>query len=195
MPPTNILLLRHAEKPYGSVAGVKEDGSSDKESLIVRGWERAGTWTTLFGTAALRASFGVPKLDALFGAMREELGGDDDDSDPGKIGSKSRRPVATITPLGALLGVAINETYTKGQEPQLVQGLMAMSGNLLVCWQHEAIPAIAKLIVNGSVAIPDPWPGDRFDVIWMFTSAGTNQWTFTQVCPALMPSDSTQPIT
>src|SRR5580704_1713391 len=43
-----ILVVRHAEKPDGRLgSGVAQAGTIDKESLTVRGWQRAGALTHL----------------------------------------------------------------------------------------------------------------------------------------------------
>ena len=44
MPGTEILLIRHAEKPDDSDSGpgLTSDGRDDPKSLTVRGWQRAG---------------------------------------------------------------------------------------------------------------------------------------------------------
>ena len=36
--PKKIMIIRHAEKPAGEVAGVSINGSEDSEDLTVRGW-------------------------------------------------------------------------------------------------------------------------------------------------------------
>ena len=59
------------------------------------------------------------------------------------MGSKSRPPTETVTPVADKLGKKIDESYTKGQEPDLVKAVTALDGKTLVCWQHEAIPQIA----------------------------------------------------
>ena len=49
--PTTIMLVRHAEKPTTPPPkGVDENGADDKNSLIVRGWQRAGALTPFFRT-------------------------------------------------------------------------------------------------------------------------------------------------
>ncbi|HKI13800.1 MAG TPA: histidine phosphatase family protein, partial [Roseiarcus sp.] len=46
-----ILIIRHAEKPGESWPGpgLTAEGAGDKKSLVVRGWQRAGSWSALFG--------------------------------------------------------------------------------------------------------------------------------------------------
>ena len=51
-PATKIMIIRHAEKPYTTpppaTTGVTVLGQPDPDSLIVRGWQRAGALVALF---------------------------------------------------------------------------------------------------------------------------------------------------
>ena len=68
------------------------------------------------------------------------------------------------------------------------------SGVVLICWEHDHIPALASsLPVVQGTAIPQTWPGDRFDVIWTFTlgpAAAPVQYTFGQVPQQLLSGDT-----
>ena len=46
----SVLIIRHAEKPGESWLGpgLTSDGSEDRTSLVIRGWQRAGAWSALF---------------------------------------------------------------------------------------------------------------------------------------------------
>jgi len=181
---STIFIIRHAEKPQGANQGVQESGTEDPESLIPQGWQRAGALATFFGSKD-----GLQAPDRIYAsaAEKQNLGHHD------KVGSKSNRPVETITPLAAKLGLKPLTKYTVGQEQDLVNEVVQLSGTTLVCWQHEAIPDIAQKIMGSAKGIPDPWPGDRFDVVWCFSSAGKN-WEFTQVCQRLLAGDKNHPI-
>jgi hypothetical protein len=87
MPPDRIMFIRHAEKPDNGKDGVAMDGSPDAESLTVRGWQRARALIVFFCAE--------PKMrpNAIFASGIGH-------------GSKSKRPVETVTPLAAKL----NET-------------------------------------------------------------------------------------
>jgi hypothetical protein len=180
-----ILVIRHAEKPDGTHAGIDKNGAPDDESLIVRGWQRAGALPGLFGPSAT-----LPKPDQIYAsAAGKHMTAD------GKIGSKSKRPKETVSVLAAKLQMPIDDSFTKGQETALVGKITTLGGTTLVCWQHEAIPAIATAILGSSQGVPNPWPDDRFDVVWRFTQAATGgAWTFDQVGELLLPGDSAQPI-
>jgi hypothetical protein len=111
-----------------------------------------------------------------------------------KTGSHSKRPVETLTPLADKLGQKVKESFAKGQESALADEIKPLSGITLVCWQHEMIPTIAKLIAGEDAGIPDPWPGDRFDVVWRLQRGGAgDSWHFDQVCPCLLQGDSSKP--
>jgi len=170
-----ILVIRHAEKPDGAHQGVDITGAVDQESLIPLGWQRAGALATLFG---LRGT--LPAPDRIYASALR----------------KSKRPVETVTPLARKLRKNPIETYSKGDEAGLVAEIAGLDGTTLVCWQHEAIPQIARLITEQPAGIPDPWPRDRFDVVWRFTREGNDKpWAFDQVCQGLLSGDGTQPIT
>ena len=65
---------------------------------------------------------------------------------------------------------------------------------MLICWEHQHIPALAQALptVPGTT-VPDPWPGDRFDVIWSFTAVTGSQdvqYTFSQIPQQLLAGDT-----
>jgi hypothetical protein len=61
---------------------------------------------------------------------------------------------------------------------------------MLIAWHHEAIPAIANLILQNQSA-PQKWSGDRFDVVWIFTrDTPTVPWKFAQAPQLLLAGDS-----
>jgi broad specificity phosphatase PhoE len=181
-----IYVIRHAEKPDGPNQGVDETGAVDDESLIVAGWQRAGALAVFFGSPK-----GLPVPDRVYAAAAT----DKRDTPAGKIGSKSKRPTETVTPLAAKLKQTVNGTYTEGQEADLVKEVTALHGTTLVCWQHQAIPKIATLILGTTKGVPDPWPSDRFDVVWRFTSSDhRDKWKFDQVCQEVLAGDGSKPI-
>jgi broad specificity phosphatase PhoE len=194
--PTKIMVIRHAEKPDDQHEGVTSHGQSDKESLIVRGWQRAGALAALFDPAngpLQNANLAVPKM--IYAADPEAASATADDD--GKVGSKSKRPLQTITPLAERLGIKdkVNVEFTKGQEKQLADSVLAASGIVLISWQHQKIPDIAKHIVGTkppTKPIPTKWPGGRFDIVWVFTppAAPSDRWGFVQVPQQLLSGDA-----
>ncbi len=118
--------------------------------------------------------------------------------DPGK--TAAHRTYQTILGLGDRLGLQIASTFAEGQEPQLAASVVSgYSGVVLICWEHDHIPALASSLptVPGT-AMPQTWPGDRFDVIWTFTlvpGTAPAQYTFGQVPQQLLSGDTDTIIT
>jgi hypothetical protein len=70
----SILIIRHAEKPdWPEVEkpdwpgpGLKANGSTDPNSLVVRGWQRAGAWSALFGAGL--GGLDYPQPETIYAA-------------------------------------------------------------------------------------------------------------------------------
>ena len=183
---STILLIRHAEKPNATAGAVAPDGSSDPESLIVPGWQRAGALAVFFGA---KGGAMTPQRIYASSSGKKKLGHKE------KIGSDSERPMLTVSSLAAKLEKTPIDKFTKGQEAALAEELVSLDGTTLVCWQHEAIPAIATAILGSGDGVPDPWPSDRFDAVWRFVRAAPGgSWTFDQLCPQLLAGDKPDPI-
>jgi hypothetical protein len=181
-----ILIIRHAEKPEpGGDDGVDGSGTSDSKSLAPRGWQRSGAWAELFAPS-LRQQPAVPKPTALFAsapASHSEIAA-------GKSGSKSRRPLETISPLAAKLDIEIDVRFGKGRETDLAAAISTIEGVVLVCWQHEDIFAIAKALAPNEARIPAHWPGDCFNVMFRFDRENSSSpWVFQQVVPVILEGD------
>jgi hypothetical protein len=180
MAATTIMLIRHAEKPDDQDGGVDQKGKPDKHDLIVRGWQRAGALVQFF--AKPRDPSGPIKPPATIFATEPASG------------SESKRPLRTVTPLGQWLGIAIDSSISEGSEPDLADKAIASDGVVLIAWHHEKIPAIANPILQNQSA-PQKWPGDRFDVVWIFTRAVANApWTFSQAPQLLLFGESSDVI-
>ena len=67
---------------------------------------------------------------------------------------------------------------------------------MLICWQHEEIPAIASEIAGiKSPAARLKWPKDRFDLVWVFErNLKTSDLDFSTSLPATLDGDSDRPI-
>jgi hypothetical protein len=178
--PSKILITRHAEKPQddGSDAGVSPDGVANPEDLSVRGWQRSGALVRFFAPAGARFSQpGLATPEVIFASGVAPH-------------SKSLRPQHTVGTLAEFLGQQLVLDHPKGDEPGLVADVLSRGGTVLIAWEHEAIPGIANQIVGNDTTCPQKWPGDRFDVVWVFDSTGSaGGWTFTQVPQQLLPGD------
>jgi len=180
-----IMIIRHAEKPEGSVQGVDISGNDGTENLTVQGWQRAGALARFF--APLSSQFqrpGIAQPQFLLASGPVSKAQKKDDGD----GSKSQRPEETITPLSQLISLTVNSTFVKGQETQVAAAAVASGGVVLIAWQHEAIPAIAAA-VPGASGFPSPWPGSRFDIVWVFDLQSDGTYSFSQVPQMLLAGD------
>jgi hypothetical protein len=179
-----IMVIRHGEKPQGALPpyGVTAEGEQDAESLLVAGWTRAGALAVLFAPArGPLQSPGLAVPQYLFAAADE-------------AGSKSQRPVETVSVVAQKLKLATDSTYQVGDETQLAAAAMACDGVALVGWEHKHIPLIANAIL-GSTTAPQSWPGDRFDMVWVFDLDGASgQYSFSQVPQLLLAGDQPDPI-
>lgn len=175
-----IMIVRHAEKPAdsGKPHGVDASGEKDDESLIVAGWQRAGALAVLFAPshgALQNPALVTPEFLFASGVAKH---------------SESERPQETITPLAAKLGLTINTQAIKGQEGQVAALAMACGGFALIAWEHQDIHLIANAIMGNDTSVPQTWPGDRFDLVWVFDwNSGTKQYVFSQVPQQVLAGD------
>ncbi len=175
--PQKIMIIRHAEKPDASTLGVLELGNHDPESLTPRGWQRAGALAVFFGAAGAA----LPAPDIVFATAVAQH-------------SKSARPQQTVTPLIEKLKAAKRPVtamfdHQRGSEDRLVADAVKRDGVVLICWQHEEIPAIAHLILGDETSCPQKWPGDRFDLVWLFDPKPGGGWRLSQLPQLLLAGD------
>ena len=182
---TKIMVIRHAEKPSSDppAEGVTQEGEREKESLTVRGWQRAGALVSLFAPA--NGSFQNPSLSVpqfLYASKPIRRNG-------------SRRPVETIMPLAEKLAIRINTHFSKLETEQMLDEVFLCDGVVLICWQYEYIPKIANYILRNNTTAPQHWPEDRFDMVWVFDRiAESTRYQFKQVPQSLLMGDWTIPI-
>jgi hypothetical protein len=176
---TKILLIRHAEKPAKDPPpfGVTLKGDRSKESLEVRGWQRAGALTHLL--APRDGHFQHPELakpQFLYASKSVKRRG-------------SRRAIETISPLAEKLGIEINSEYRRAEFESMLDEVFLHKGVVLICWQREYIPAIASYILDDHRSIPE-WPEDRFDMFWVFDlDPSSGRYKFKQVPQRLLLGD------
>lgn len=197
-PPEQIYVIRHGEKPADLPTpkatpsppfGVDINGNQSSHSLLPRGWQRSGALTVLFAPATGPLQAGLRTPMTLFSP------------DYGKPDKTQRhRTYETIQGLSGRLNIPINSPFAEGQESALANALVTSdTGVVLVCWEHQHIPAIATALptVPGT-QIPAAWPGDRFDLIWSFTlqtGTGTPAYQFTQIPQQLLAGDAATIVT
>ncbi len=197
-PPDAIYIIRHGEKPAdpppagagqsppapSAPFGVDDQGNQDAHSLLPRGWQRSGAVAALFDPArgSLQAGLRIPAalLSPSYG---------------NPVKTAAHRTYQTIQGLSDRLEVQIVSAFAEGQEAQLAASVVSgYPGVVLICWEHDHIPALASsLPVIPGTAIPQTWPGGRFDVIWTFQlvpEATPVQYTFGQVPQQLLSGDT-----
>ena len=182
---TKIMVIRHAEKPLRGAPpyGVTLEGKREKESLTVRGWQRAGALVGFFAPA--NTSFRDPALAApqfLYASKPIRSNG-------------SRRSLETITPLAEKLAIRINSNFSKLAVEDMLEEVFTCAGVVLICWQQEYIPRLANYILGSKTITPQDWPNDRFDVAWIFDrEPASAQYSFQQVPQTLLMGDWATPI-
>jgi hypothetical protein len=196
---SKVMVIRHGEKPtakHQPPYGVTADGEQDWESLTVRGWLRAGALETLFDPSRGQVNQPLAKPTVIYASKPRDPGvaAEDDDA------SKSKRPLQTVTPLAAKLQLTPILQFGKGDEAALAADVLRQTGVVLVAWQHEDIYDIAQHLVGTkppAPAIPTKkWPGDRFDLVWVFEPPSSNgRWKFFQVPQMLLKGDREDVIT
>jgi hypothetical protein len=204
-----VMIIRHAEKPPEPPKepppfGVTHKGTQDKEALIVRGWQRAGALASFFdpppNTLFQNPSVATPSFVYASKIEGEKEGGETgSEGEKKKVGSKSRRPQETVTPLVEKLGAGVTADFTfdKGDEKALAAAALSRGSVVLICWEHQDIPEIAKHIpVSPETPVPKGWPVDgkghaRFEVVWVFDLDQTSAtYSFTQIPQRLLAGDS-----
>jgi hypothetical protein len=192
-PPALIYVIRHGEKPADPPTptaapappfGVDVNGNQSIHALLPRGWQRSGALAVLFAPALGPLQAGLRTPATLLSP---------DYGNPDK--TQGHRTYQTIQALSARLAVPINSFFAEGQEAALASAVVAdYTGVVLICWEHQHIPAIATALptVSGT-QIPAAWPGDRFDVIWSFTlqpGASPAEYAFSQIPQQLLAGDT-----
>jgi hypothetical protein len=196
-PPSTIYLIRHGEKPPdppaattdqkapppGPPFGVDSDGNENPHSLIPRGWQRSGALTVLFDPTLGVLQAGLQTPTSLISPTYGDA-----------ATTSSHRTYETILGLAQRLGRPIGTPYAEGQEAELAEALVdGYAGVVLVCWEHEHIPAIATALpVGDGSEIPPAWPGSRFDVIWAFdvvAGADPPVYEFSQIPQQVLSGD------
>ena len=182
---TKVMLVRHAEKPFSSSApaGVSPAGERDKESLTVRGWQRAGALAHLL--APSDGHFPHPSLarpQFLYASKAKRQNG-------------SYRSMETITPLAEKLATRINCNFTRAETAEMLADALACGGVVLISWQHEFLPQIANRLLGDETTAPQNWPEDRYDMIWVFDlDPEAGHYSFIQVPQLLLMGDWPTPI-
>ncbi len=184
--PSDIFLIRHAEKPSKSFRGIDAAGRRSPRSLTVKGWQRAGALVAAL--APFHGHVQVPGLVTpgfLFASSSRIT-----DSKR----NKSSRELETLGPLAHRLNLDINLDYDVNQESQAIAAALRCPAPVLLCWDHHRMAQLARYI-PGSHQVPRNWPSERFDLVYAFHRAPNEAtYTFSQIALTLLGGDSTAPL-
>ena len=94
-----------------------------------------------------------------------------------------RRPYDTVLPLSQDLGLTIDHHCDRDDAKCVKDSIKAYtgSGNVLVCWEHDALSDISKELGDEF-----DYPGDHFDLIYEIVNKQlTDQSPYSEGCPGL----------
>ncbi|MFY9936824.1 MAG: hypothetical protein WAK33_08140 [Silvibacterium sp.] len=191
MPPSKIMIIRHAEKPPNppNKSGpwdVKEDGQSGGgKSLIVPGWQRAGALNAFFAPYKSKpANTEIETPHHIYAANPK---------------GETQRPFETVEPLAAWLkykegSSQFNVSYdVGGGEKDMVKSVLEHGSPVLICWEHDHImPDIMEHInkevpITNYAHITNPFP-NVFYLVWVLDLKG-GKYTWCSVNQNLMAGD------
>ncbi len=135
--PKRVLILRHAEKT----------GAEDDIHLSKPGYMRAKKLASY-----IPKTFGTP--DYIFAAARSK---------------RSIRSIETVSPLALSLNKSVQHSIEDKDFAALVRQLYSdpiyAGATVVVCWHHNKLPEIARMLGAPDASYPDPWPSDLYDAI------------------------------
>jgi hypothetical protein len=105
---------------------------------------------------------------------------------------KSCRPVETLEPLAAALGLAIDDRFETEDVDRVAahlrQGQVPVEGAALIAWRHDAIPQLARAL--GARNAPSKWPEHVFDRVWRLLYSADGAVRFADLAQSLLPGDA-----
>lgn len=162
--PSQVLLLRHAEKP--------ETG----HDLSKRGYERAHALVPFFTKNPELVP--LQSIAAIY-------------AQPPSKNYPSQRPVETITPLANALGLQVQQGYTREKYEGMCAEIKtnpAYNGKIvIICWSKDDLTNIAHEL--GAKNVTD-WPGSNFDRLGVITYSVEDGVLFHNLPQQLLYGDS-----
>jgi len=129
-----ILIIRHAEKP------------AKGDNLSCQGENRA-----LEVGSMIAKTFGKPSKIYVPTPKSGEA-------------TKRARMFETASPIATRFDVSINSKYSIADFPNITKSVLMEKGLVLMVWQHENIPPLAKAL---GVKNPPAWIKTDYDSIWV----------------------------
>lgn len=140
--PNEVVIIRHGEKPIPG------------NNLSCKGLNR---------------SLKLPSVLPEFGKFRQifvpHLNSKNDTT-------LQARMFQTATPYAIKYDLNINSNYDKSDFKGVVNAITAESGDILMVWEHQRIPALARAF--GASSAPKLWNGKDFDSVWILTFPNNN---------------------
>ena len=104
----------------------------------------------------------------------------------------------TLLPLAARLEQAVDLRRALHGEDECGAALAAQAGVILMCWQHQGLPAPARAVAAPHRLPEHPdgweWPNNRFDVTWFLRRQRPDgPWRSTRHCQELLAGDPARP--
>lgn len=187
--PAVIYLIRHGEK-----LGNQADETQGGPYLSVTGSARASALPSLFmpSSGDVGSSGSAPSCDLTiegngFSASYSDWPVDQVQPPPFKTpsvifatkyvpadgdtransGTRSARPLETITPLATALGLSVNTDYADTDDDVKALASMVMSNYdndvVLICWHHGKLPDLAGYL---GISSPPKWDVTVFNRLW-----------------------------
>lgn len=162
--PSQVILMRHAEKP------------SSGDTLNKVGFERANALVTLLTTPGL--SFELQEPAAIY-AQRASAN------------HASTRPVQTVAGLANVWQVPLYTSYSYAEYPAMCKEIMTTGAYddklVIVCWSRDHLGDIAKTL---GVSNAGDWPSGVYDRFWVITYDSNGQASFQNIPQQLLFGDS-----
>lgn len=153
-----IMVIRHAEKADRGSGGVLQSGEDNRNSLSVRGWQRAGALVALFAPGQRQSlDSRLPQPAVLISEFADA---------PGSEEKHSKREEQTLGPLAEKLGITPDFSFGKGQEAEAAAAARRSPGPVLIAWEHKNLIKLASALTADP--LPERWPKERYDLVLLF---------------------------
>lgn len=163
--PSQVMIIRHAEK------------SLQGNELSIKGKERAASFATYFTETKELLFHGLPVAIYATGSAKD---------------NSFKYVVDTVNPLAYKLKLPIQISFQKDDFKRMVDEIKNEPSynnrNVLICWEHRAIPDIARAF--GALQTPSQWSEQTFDRLWVITFSPTGKAIFQNIPQRLMFGDS-----
>lgn len=163
--PAQVILLRHAEKPW-------DDADIH---LSDRGEKRARALAGFLTNNPSLTNRGLPTL--LFATRPTPKG-------------HGLRPSETLEPLARQLHLPIHTPFPAVDYAALARRVLSSpefdNQTVVICWVHEYLPELAAAL---GVKSPPSWKGSEFDRVWLITWKG-DKAKLKDLPQRLLPGDS-----